>query len=203
MIYYDNPRILLNIYEIVDFSLAIEQLFVMFDIGTGVNSVATLSHCKPTTEMDVIMEPDRYQQNKLCYIIGMCCLIVSLILFGISLFLFPYMVFGLSNISHPVFNSIVDFFQTTYSLSLRAASWIVFLGGFVSGVVLAFGAFVASNRIDNELYRFEAQDTVEPVPVKKNEAESKDTLRFTLTILFIILLVFLAAKLFQAAISIT
>ncbi len=140
------------------------------------------------------MEPDRYQQNKAYYIIGLVCLIISLMLFGAGIYLFPYIAFGwVYSIPDPVFDRI-NFVQTSYSLTWRNASWVVLLVDFLGSFLFALVTYFTSNRIDNEILGI----VPEHVKVKK---ETKESYKFILTILMTVGLIFLMAMLFQWIIS--
>lgn len=140
------------------------------------------------------MEPDRYQQNKTYYIIGFVCLILSLMFFGLGIYLLPYVAFGwIYSIPNSIFDRI-HFIETTYGFSMKAASWLLLLADFLGCFFLALVTYVTSNRIENEILGI----AVEPVEVKK---ETKESYLFILTILLTVGLIFLVAMLFQWVIS--
>lgn len=141
-----------------------------------------------------IMEPDRYEQNKIYYVIGFVCLIISLWLLGVGIYLLPYIAFGwVYNIPDAVFERI-DYIQITYDLTWRNASWLVLIVNFFVCFLFALVAYFTSNRIDNEILGIKP----EPAKVKK---ETKESYQFILTILMTVGLIFLVAMLFQWIIS--
>ena len=140
------------------------------------------------------MEPDRYQQNKTYYILGLVCLILSLMLFGIGLYLLPYIAFGwIYSIPDPIFVRI-NFIQSTYGLSWSQSSWYFLLAVFFGSFCFALVTYVTSNRIENEIFGI----VREKADVKP---ETKESYRFVLTILLTVGLIFLVAMLFQWVIS--
>lgn len=148
------------------------------------------------------MEPDRYQQNKLFYIVGLLCMVSSLMLFGAGIYVTPYIIFGwFSDVPHPIVIYYLDVIQGFYGVNLKTAKWILVGGLLLGSFVCAYIAYFTSNRIENEIHELELEEEG-GVEVKKTAPkESKDTLQFIATILGVIIMVFFASRIFQWLIS--
>ena len=142
------------------------------------------------------MEPDRYQQNKLYYIIGMIFLVLSLYFLCLGTYILPHILLGMNySIPDAVYERI-NYVETVYNVSNKHASWIILSAVYFMGIMCAFVTYFTSNEIDNKIYGIKS----EPVEVKE---ETKESGTLVLKIVFIIGLVFIVAKLFQWAISST
>ncbi|MDP3562031.1 MAG: hypothetical protein Q8R83_07635 [Legionellaceae bacterium] len=146
------------------------------------------------------MEPDRFVQDEKSYIVGILCLIISIGLFAFSFYLFPFLVLGW-HYSIPEFIPIWgNDLQQYYQLSDEASSWLLFLVLFVPAIVFAVIADILSNRIDAEIHG------IQPKRIANKEqdiAPIKESNQLIFKIAGIIVLVFIAARLFQWAISST
>lgn len=150
------------------------------------------------------MEPDRYQQNKAVYLIGLGCLITSLLLFGACIYTFPYVAFGWSsNIPHPIFDVFVEFFQNTYGMDARKATWLFWWIMVFFAIILAFITNTTSHQLDNQVLakELEEDEVATEQKTRKKVEEHSETVRFSLTIFLIIVFIFLVAKMFQWVIS--
>ncbi|MDA9272196.1 hypothetical protein N9Q05_02315 [bacterium] len=140
------------------------------------------------------MEPDRFQQNQVHYIVGLVCLVASLSLFAFCAYTLPYLMFSW-HYTIPEF--VLEWNNTltvNYQFSTTAASWILFLGFFFPALIFAIIADVLSNHIDNEIHGIEPTKTV-------IDPHLKESSNLALRIILIMILVFVAAELFQWIIS--
>lgn len=140
------------------------------------------------------MEQDRYQQNHKLFIIGLASLVISLSLFALSFYIMPNLLFGWGYDTPEFITNFVEWFQYTYNYSESAASKLVFLIVFVLASIFASIAYYCSNRIDNQIYSLELQESKQ---LQKVQTTDREGLRLVLKILFITLLIFLAAALFE------
>lgn len=140
------------------------------------------------------MEPDRYQQNKVYYIIGMIFLVLSLFYFGVGLYVLPHVLFGIYYSIPPAVYERINYVQMTYDLTAKQASWLIVSLIFFVGFLCALVTYFTSNQIDNEIFG------VKPEPVKEKK-ENKESDSLMLKIILIVVFVFIVTKLFQWAIS--
>lgn len=144
------------------------------------------------------MEQDRFQENHTLFIFGMLCMFACLICIGISLFLFPHIVFQW-RYPVPDFVSIWrEWFRDIFDVTERKASLMV-LGVFlIQSILFTIFAFFASTKLDNSIYK-----------VKKDKETSsrgykvKETLIFALKVLFYMFLVLVFEAFFEWLISTT
>jgi len=145
------------------------------------------------------MEPDRFRQNQKHYIIGILCLVTSLGLFALSLYILPFLAFGW-HYGVPDFIPIwSNDVREAYDLSQVAASWLIFLVLFLPAVVLAIIADVLSNRIDSQIHGIPLKEPVKKAA--KSVVHTKDSMGLVFKIVAIMILVFIAAQFFQWALS--
>ena len=140
------------------------------------------------------MEPDRYQQNKVYYVIGMIFLVLSLFYLGVGLYVLPYLIFGVYYSIPPTIFDRINYVQMTYDLTEKQASWLIVCIIFFVGFMCALVTYFTSNQIDNEIFGVSPK----PVEVKKEKKESGSLM---LKIILIVSFVFIVTKLFQWAIS--
>ena len=143
------------------------------------------------------MEPDRYRQNHFLYVIGLIFLVFSLSLFAFSAYIIPFLLFKWSY-DVPEFISTWQQWLLERDYSNAAACWLIFLFFIVLALFCAAIAHIASNRIDNKLYKTEVEAKVEPA---RSTDDTKETTNLLVKIVFIVILVFIGALLFQWLIS--
>lgn len=147
------------------------------------------------------MEPDRYEQNHAAYIVGLVCLVISLALFGLGAYILPKIAFGWHyNIPGFIFDWI-SITQIAYSLSEKAAGWLVLCVFFAFAFIFAGVTYVTSNKIETQIYAAEEPEI--EIKNSRSKKEIKDTGPLVLKIIFLIGFIFIVAKMFQWAISIT
>lgn len=148
------------------------------------------------------MEQDRYQENHVLFIVGLISLLLCLGLLFFTLFMLPHLLFGW-RYDVPEFISYVrEWISSGFGLSSRQASSVIFV--FFSIWVFVFGlvAYYASSRIDNKIYsigQFTKENTAKPS--KKLSQGMKESLRFFLLVLGILIIAFAATFGFQWMIS--
>ncbi len=98
------------------------------------------------------MEPDRYQENHVLYILGMLCLSISLSLLLFSFFTLPYLLFGWHYEVPGFIISWREWLVSNYGLGLKHASWLISLILFIVSFLFGIGAYSTSMRIDNAIY---------------------------------------------------
>lgn len=145
------------------------------------------------------MEPDRYEQNHTGYIVGLVCLVVSLTLFGMGAYILPRIAFGwYYNIPGFIFEWI-SITQIAYSLSEKAAGWLILGVFFVLAFIFAGITYVTSNKIETQIYAVD--EPVIEVKKETSKKEIKETGPLVLKILLLVGFIFTVAKMFQWAIS--
>ncbi len=148
------------------------------------------------------MESEQFEQNKKFFIIGIICLSLGLILFALSFYIFPRLIFHWRYQIPEFIAGFAEFLQFNYHLKNTAAGWLVFLGVFSPSIILFIIADIISNKIDKQSNKdYYANDTTSPMHkrTKVGEPESRGLI---FKIILIIILVFVASQLFQWAIAI-
>ncbi len=149
------------------------------------------------------MEADRFGQNKVFFIVGIITLVLGLILFIISFYILPNLVFDWRYHIPVVISIFADYLQATYQLKSTAAGWLVFLGIFGTSIFLFIIADIISNKIDSEVYKdYYADNNLQAVKKNKYVGEEQDSKWLVFKIILIIIIVFVASQVFQWAISI-
>ena len=139
------------------------------------------------------MEPDRFKQNKVVFIVAMVCLLISLTLVTLSLYLLPYLFFNWTYAIPGFVPNLMEWLNVDYAIKGLSASFIVFMLLFVPGVIAGFISKVASNSIENHIYGTEKTQQ-DHEHLKK---EVKATFGFGFKLIIIIALSLLALLLFE------
>jgi len=145
------------------------------------------------------MEPDRFQQNKKYYIVGLACLIMSMTLFGIGAYILPHVAFGMVYTIPDFIFEWTNLIQVAYGLSEKSSGWLVLLIFLVFGFLFSLVTYILSNRIDNEIYATEEPDAV--VEEKKPIKGGSETGPLVLKIVLILGFIYIVSKFFQWAIA--
>ncbi len=143
------------------------------------------------------MEPDRYQQNHIGYIISLVSLLISMTLFGIAAYIFPHIAFGwFYNVSIYIITWI-NLIHVAYNITEYAAGWYVMLIFILLAFIFAGITYITSDRIESEIYQIER----EPVEERKNARETRETVLLVLKTLVIIAIVYGIVTMLHWAIS--
>lgn len=138
------------------------------------------------------MERDRYQQNHLLFIIGMIALLIALSFMAFTAYVSPYLVFHW----HYDIPDLIVRYQAwliyTYQITDARARFYIFLFLFGQTVLFSFIAYLASNRIDDEIYGIEHHHHLKMVKLTE---DFKESIRLFGKILSIIILIVLLALL--------
>lgn len=137
------------------------------------------------------MEYDRYQENRFVYIVGIISLILSMSLFTLTLYIIPYLVFGITYSMPEFIPNWQQYLLNVYEFTNAGASWIIFVVLLSLSLFTALIAFLASNKIDNHLYG-----------IKKTEEEQtkvarQESINLIAKIALIVLTIFIIAGLIQ------
>lgn len=144
------------------------------------------------------MEPDRYQQNKFLFILGMACLVLSIGLFLFSMYLLPYLIWNWYYDLPEFISTLNHWLVEQKGLQDSTASWAVFLIFFIPALLLGIIADIASNRIDNKVCGIKPEEiATAPGPEKKWGESTK----LGLKIMYLIILVIVAIAVLQWIIS--
>lgn len=115
------------------------------------------------------MEYDRYQQNSKLFIVGMITLLVSLSLLAFALYILPYLIWTLPYKVPAFVLDWREYIKRTYEISEARASWWVFFTFIIPSVVCGYISYLASNRIDNQIYH-----VIPEKPEEEKEIVKKD-----------------------------
>lgn len=151
------------------------------------------------------MEQDRFGSNSKLYILGMICLVLCLGLFFFSLYILPYLAWGL-NYNVPDFVlDLISSFQDNYNYTDGASKLITWLIFFVPCVITGLISYFVSNHIDNNLYKSELKPEIEEEapPTKHIGREIKESAGFGLKILGLMIVIIIAIFLLQYLIQAT
>jgi hypothetical protein len=147
------------------------------------------------------MEYDRFASNSKLYVLGMICLIVCLALFFFSLFILPYLIWGL-NYDIPVFiMSFLYYLQDEYEYSIGASKIIVWLAFFVPCLITGIISEFVSNFIDSNIDKEDIQKHV--VTEKKISGQVKESVQFGLKILSLMIVIIILILFLQFLVKLT
>lgn len=145
------------------------------------------------------LEPDRYHKHHGRYILGMICLVLSLTFITITLYVFPFLVFNWHyTLPDWLANLIVwglDRIQRRYLTSSVQAARLIFYICCLATLFVTILARYLSNKIDNDIYHVDDK--------KLSPATDYDVLGLFLKLFTLIVVIFIAARLFQWASSST
>jgi len=148
------------------------------------------------------MEPDRFQHSPKVYIIGMICMLISMVLFGLGAYILPKIAFNLVYNIPDFIYTWSNLIQIAYGLNEKKAGWLILTVIFLLGVIASIVTYAVSNRIENQIYFIEPDKIDEHQVSGETGKEWRETGPLVLKILLILVLVFVISKLFQWAISI-
>ena len=147
------------------------------------------------------MEPDRYKQNHMAYVIGLICLLSSIGLFAFSLFLMPYLFFDWH---YNVSGFVIEFttmLQEHYGLSKSGVAWAVCFALDFPAVILFLVADILSNRIDKQIYGLANSRPSTHNNVDNASTQEETSVWLIVKIILLILVVFIVARFFNVSIS--
>lgn len=100
------------------------------------------------------MEYSRYQPHKKLFVMGIICLLASISLLLFSVYILPYLIWGLHYEMPGFIVDGVEYFRYVHKYSVAASSVILFMLFFIPGLIMGFIAYKIANLIDDELYGF-------------------------------------------------
>lgn len=136
----------------------------------------------------MIMEPDRYQENKMVFIVAMICLLISLTLITLSLYLLPFLLFKWAYQVPAFVPDFLEWLDDSYAITGMSASLLVFFIFFIPGIIAGIISKIASNSIENHIYGLGTKKEHNHEHLKE---EVKATAGFGLKLVVIIICVFL------------
>jgi len=114
-----------------------------------------------------MIEQDRFAFNKTLYFIGMISLLGALLLFFLSLYSLPYLVWSFEYEVMAFLPTWKFYWVNTFNYSEAMAGLIVFLTIFIPALILGVVADIVSNYIDKQLLYKELPHENEVVPMQK------------------------------------
>lgn len=147
------------------------------------------------------MPVDRYEQNRMLFIIGILCLIVSLSLITFSLYILPTMLWSWLY-STPEFLFIWrENLTETYGYTETSSGLIVFLIFFLPGAFAGLLSVLISNRIDKQALGLIVKEEDTSEPQSRVSQEIKESFGFGAKIFLLSLGVILAVWLLNWLLS--
>lgn len=146
------------------------------------------------------MEYDRYKDNHLMYIGGIISLVLCLACVIFSLYILPFLIFGLRyDIPHFIL-LLLDWLQVDYSLSYPTSALLVWFLFSIPGLNAGFISYYVSNDIDNRLLGLEPEKNQLDVMENASELNRKrrESIDLAFKILFLMLLVVLVILLLHS-----
>jgi len=139
------------------------------------------------------MEVDRYQQNHSLFIIGLLSLILCLTMLAISLYLLPHLLLGWRYDVPEFISHFRQWLTIQFALSAAGASKMIFFSFLSSAIGLGIIAYIASSRIENQIYANEFPDTQSEPEYEMSTAPKKEVMKDSLpTYLNVLGIIFLA-----------
>lgn len=140
------------------------------------------------------MEQDRYNTNHYLFITGMISLILSLAMFGLTLYVLPHLLFGITYDVPSFISDWKEWLHINYQMNESKAAHMLALLLFTLSLIFALIAYFSSNKIDNSIYKSEIETQAE---VTGEKSTHRETMILVLKMLFIIVLVYIFAQVFQ------
>jgi hypothetical protein len=150
------------------------------------------------------MEPDRFAQNHVFYVVGLFCLVAGLGLLAFGLYIFPNLILGWRYSIPDFIMDFSGFFQDQYGMSAQRSSWIVSALLLLPALIFILIADVLSNKIDQKIYGISSSAKGRKLQqANRIQVGESGTKGLFFTIVMIIVVVFIAAELIQWVISST
>lgn len=149
------------------------------------------------------MEQGKFKNNHMLFILGMICLVLCLVLFFLSIYILPFLLWQFDYNVPYFISSILNLFEEEYEFSERASKTIVWLIFFVPSIITGLVSYVVSSYIENQNYKKEMRFEEEQKTLRSREKrqERQESVFFPLKILGLmilcIFLVFLLQYLIQ------
>lgn len=139
------------------------------------------------------MEPDRYKENRLIFVLAMVCLLACLTLLTLTFYLLPYLFLGWAYQVPEFVPVLLQWLEETYELTASAAAGFTFLIFFVPALITGAISKFASNSIENHIYGLKIKKLHDHELLK---AEVKATLGFSFKLMIFIAIVIIALLFF-------
>ena len=137
------------------------------------------------------MEQDRYKQNHSLYIIGMSCLVLSIVFIMFSAFIAPALLFDWKYDTPFFIHRLTQWYALELDISDKTSQLIVLLQFFIPGVLFSVIAYLSSKKIENEIYEIEEpEEEKDEIPLY---ARTSGDISLGLKILGLMILVVLIA----------
>lgn len=142
------------------------------------------------------MEPDRYKNNHKLYIVGIICLVASLSLGFLSIYIGPYLIWQLDYNVPDLVIYLIALFNESYNFSMMQSklfTWLIFV---IPAVITGFISYFTTNRIENRIYYAEPEESegekkAHALEVRKQIGESAGIGFKIIILMFVILVLFL------------
>lgn len=147
------------------------------------------------------MEPDRYQQHHILYIVGLLCLVLGMGLLSFGAYLLPFIWLGWHYILPVFIFSWLSFATDNYNFSPNEANWLLWLLFVVPGSILILIADVLSNKIDGDIYGSTLSEKGSRSTIETSPSSAEKPARLVVRMILVVAAVFLVGQLFQWAIA--
>jgi hypothetical protein len=148
------------------------------------------------------MEYDRYQQNHSLFIIAMSCLVLSMGLFGFSIYIAPALIWEIHYNIPPFVINWREILHLEYEYTEKASAWLVFLTFFIPACIAGYIAYLTSNQLENQVYHIEPE-TPDPTVVEERSEDLRESTGLGLKIFLLIVMVIIVTVIFQWFFSVT
>ncbi len=146
------------------------------------------------------MEPDRYQQNKKLFVLGIVCLLLSLTLFAFGFYILPFL-FWKWNYNVPDFViEWLEWLEEGYGFTHRSASWLLLSLFLLPATICVLISDWVSNHIDNQIYSQQIKIHTKSIELRK---DTQETLKFSVKVLLLLILVLLVVSFVNWLITLT
>ncbi len=144
------------------------------------------------------MEYDRYNENNKLYIVGIICLVLCLGFLFFSLYILPFLIWGLHYDVPEFISRMLSYFEDNYYFSHYFSAICVWFIFFIPSVITGIISYFISNNIDDHLLGIvkQSDEEVEQHSVEVRQ-ELKESAGLGIKILFLMVLVVLGVILLQ------
>lgn len=131
------------------------------------------------------MEPDRYEESHIYFIIGIIGLVGSLALFAFSVYISPHLMFGWHYKMPDFIIWTKNILHLDYHWSIASANWVIVLFFWVCTGIFVLIANIASNKVEKKIYYSESDISQENKSSQRNSFYEAILLVFKLVLLLL------------------
>ncbi|HAU3942032.1 TPA: hypothetical protein ACT96X_002943 [Legionella pneumophila] len=136
------------------------------------------------------MEHSWYDNNNKLFVLGIICLIIFLVLFFFSIFIMPFLIWGLHYNVPDFVSNMIAYLEDKYYYSLPTSKTLVWLVFFIPSLIAGYLSYYISLYIDKK--NFLKEKSIKEEQVKENSSETNEQIKESASLGFKILILMVA-----------